>query len=590
MRQEQQKKFISHDGEALFYRHWPALNETTMAQKPSPQTPAIILFHRGHEHSGRIAHLVDELNLPDYQFFAWDARGNGQSPGERGDAPSFACLVRDAEYFFQHIKRDYQLTSDNIAVIGQSVGAVIAATWVHDYVPNIRTLILGSPAFRVKLYVPFAITGLKLLYNFKGNFFVNSYVKPALLTHDKQRQTSFNNDPLITRAISTRVLLDLYSTAKRLIQDAQSIHTPTMVLVSGSDYVVRRKPQQQFFANLASSKKEYHVLPHFYHDTFGEENRQLAIDKVRGFIVECFSFPQMTPSLLQADKMGYTREESDKLSQPERNVIKKLYWRMTRRSLQQAGAISAGIKLGLATGFDSGSTLDYVYCNQATGETGFGRYLDFLYLQSIGWRGIRQRKAHVKALLKIAIDQLRAKNEAVHIVDIAAGHGRYILETINELNPLPDSVLLRDYSDLNVSEGQRLIEEKGLTERVSFEKGDAFNQAELASLTQSPTLAVVSGLYELFGDNQLVSGSLNGLAESMAEGSYLVYTGQPWHPQLEFIARALTSHREGKPWVMRRRTQLEMDQLVAAAGFKKVDMLIDEWGIFTVSLAQRVNS
>jgi len=39
---------------------------------------------------------------------------------------------------------------------------------------------------------------------------------------------------------------------------------------------------------------------------------------------------------------------------------------------------------------------------------------------------------------------------------------------------------------------------------------------------------------------------------------------------------------------MRRRTQREMDQLVEAAGFKKIDMLIDEWGIFTVSLAQKV--
>ena len=39
---------------------------------------------------------------------------------------------------------------------------------------------------------------------------------------------------------------------------------------------------------------------------------------------------------------------------------------------------------------------------------------------------------------------------------------------------------------------------------------------------------------------------------------------------------------------MRRRTQGEMDQLVERAGFRKVDQRIDEWGIFTVSLAVRV--
>ena len=54
----------------------------------------------------------------------------------------------------------------------------------------------------------------------------------------------------------------------------------------------------------------------------------------------------------------------------------------------------------------------------------------------------------------------------------------------------------------------------------------------------------------------------------MPEGGSLIYTNQPWHPQLELIARGLTDW-DGKPWVMRRRTQAEMDDLVRAAGFEK---------------------
>jgi uncharacterized SAM-dependent methyltransferase len=50
----------------------------------------------------------------------------------------------------------------------------------------------------------------------------------------------------------------------------------------------------------------------------------------------------------------------------------------------------------------------------------------------------------------------------------------------------------------------------------------------------------------------------------------------------------LTSHRTGNAWVMRRRTQQEMDQLVAEAGFEKIRQLIDEDGIFSVSLARRL--
>jgi hypothetical protein len=54
------------------------------------------------------------------------------------------------------------------------------------------------------------------------------------------------------------------------------------------------------------------------------------------------------------------------------------------------------------------------------------------------------------------------------------------------------------------------------------------------------------------------------------------------------IARTLTN-RDGVPWIMRRRTQLEMHELVRRAGFEKIGMEIDRWGIFTVSVARRVS-
>ncbi|MGO4554853.1 class I SAM-dependent methyltransferase family protein, partial [Stenotrophomonas sp. 2YAF22] len=47
-------------------------------------------------------------------------------------------------------------------------------------------------------------------------------------------------------------------------------------------------------------------------------------------------------------------------------------------------------------------------------------------------------------------------------------------------------------------------------------------------------------------------------------------------------------HRGGAAWVMRRRTQHEMDELVRLAGFQKVAQRIDDFGIFTVSLARRI--
>eukprot|EP01030_Chromulinospumella_sphaerica_P014436 gene14436-14231_t len=351
----QQHTFSTHDGVELFYRHWPA----TSATGPEPRQ-AILLFHRGHEHSGRIAHLVDELDLPQFDFFAWDARGHGQSPGERGDSPSFATSARDVQTFCDHIGATYGIAPENLAVIAQSVGAVIAATWVHDYAPSIRALVLASPAFKVKLYVPFARSGLALMRRFRGNFFVNSYVKAKFLSHDPERVASYDTDPLITKAISVNVLLGLYEAADRVVADAQAIQVPTQLLISGSDFVVHRKPQQQFFERLGSLKKELHILPGFFHDTLGERDRAVALASARRFILQNFAHPLDRASLLDADKIGATCAESESLAAPlPHNSLRDLYWRMTRASMGLGRKLSEGVKLGFDTGFDSGSTLDY---------------------------------------------------------------------------------------------------------------------------------------------------------------------------------------------------------------------------------------
>ena len=574
MRRAEERTFDTHDGTRLFYRYWPAAAERA--------DRAIVLFHRGHEHSGRLQHIVDELKLDDFAMFAWDARGHGRSPGERGDSPGFGASVKDVDTFIRHIASAHGVRAENIAVIAQSVGAVLISTWAHDYAPRVRCLVLAAPAFKVKLYIPFARLGLRLMHALFGNFFVNSYVKAKFLTHDPERIRSYESDTLITRAISVRILLALYDAADRVVPDAQAIQLPVQLLVSGADWVVHLGPQREFFARLGSAVKEQHVLPGFYHDTLGEKDRQQAIDKVRDFIGRMFAQPPAPPSLLNADRDGHTRSEQVALSAPLPALSpRKLGYGLVRLSMRTLGRLSEGIRLGFATGFDSGSTLDYVYRNRAGGISPLGWMIDRNYLNSIGWRGIRVRKDHIERAIAVAARELRSQQRPVRIADIAAGHGRYVLEAVAKLSPRPESILLRDYSDINVRDGSALIGEKGLNGVARFVKGDAFDEANVAAMTPRPTIAIVSGLYELFPENAPVMASLRGLARAVESGGRLIYTGQPWHPQLELIARTLTSHRGGQAWVMRRRTQAEMDQLVAAAGFEKLEQWTDEWGIST---------
>ena len=561
----------SWDGAELFYRAWIPCEAADKA---------ILLFHRGHEHSGRWQQTVDLLGLEDIAVFAWDARGHGRSPGERGAANNLADVIRDVDAFARHISRDYEIPIENMIVLAHSLAAVGVAAWVHDYAPPIRAMILATAAFHVKLYVPFAVPLLRMKQKLFGPSQVKSYVKSKLLTRDREQAAQYDADPLIFRQIAVNVLLDLNDTANRLVADAGAIQTPTLMIGAGRDWVVSLKAQIEFFQRLSSPLKEIEIYPAAYHAIFHDQDRDLVVQRMRKFVRERFAEQVTQPSLLNADQAGYTRDEYERLKSGG-----GMKFAVARAGLRAAGRLSHGVHLGWRNGFDSGLSLDYVYENKPRGSLGVGRLIDKSYLNSIGWRGIRQRKANLKNALRNVIKELHSEEQPVRILDIATGAGRYVMEIVREFRGISMSAILRDYKQENIDAARALVQEFGL-EDVTVERGDAFDRDSIAAIVPRATIGIVSGLYELFPGNEPVLNSLRGLAGAIEPGGYLIYTNQPWHPQVEFIARVLRN-REGQPWVMRRRTTAEIDELVCVAGFRKIAMEIDQWGMFTVSIAQR---
>src|SRR5213083_393834 len=173
--EETEQTFISWDGAELFYRRW-------VPDKPTDK--ALLLFHRGHEHSGRWQEMVDSLDLDDVAIFAWDARGHGHSSGERGAANSLLDVIKDVDCFARHISKEHCVPWENMIVLAHSLAAVTVAAWVHDHAPPIRAMIFATAAFHVKLYVPFAIPFLRMKQKLFGPGQVKSYVKSKLLTRD----------------------------------------------------------------------------------------------------------------------------------------------------------------------------------------------------------------------------------------------------------------------------------------------------------------------------------------------------------------------------------------------------------------------
>lgn len=575
--------FNSYDGTAMFYRYWLGKSMADIKANVT-QEKIVILLHRGHEHSGRLTELAHAFVQSGYQVFAWDARGNGRSGGERDDAENFGQLVRDLDEFVGVVKAQTGAIDAQLLLVASSLGAVIATSWVHDYAPTVRGMILGTPAFAIRLYVPFALPALKAAKKLGVMSRVSSYVKAKVLTHDDAAQQAYNEDPLISSSISRNLLIDSLQTGKRLVDDAGAIVTSTFILCAGKDYVVDKQVIRDFYESIRSPIKRWAYYPDCYHAIFHEVNKQQVFAECIDFADEIFAKPLSQVDLQHADKPksqadSYSKDRVDRMAVKGFNP----QFALTKFAIQKFGAISDGVATGVKHGFDSGSSLEKVYQNQPQGKNLLGKVVDQFYLNNIGWRGIRIRKKHLLELGQLAIEKLQKDNAQtpIHALDIASGNGYYMFELAESYANLYAE--LRDYDTHNIEVMTQKALQQGLSERLSAVQKDAFDPKSYQNQKQYQ-LAVASGVFELFTDNTKVKTAIQGIYSQLTEGGYFIYTNQPWHPEQEFIGKTLNSH-QGKDWVMRCRSQAEIDQLVISAGFDKVTMRIDEYGIFTVSLA-----
>lgn len=566
--------FISFDKTELFYRAWTPQNGYDRT---------VILLHRGHEHSGRVAHMVEELKLEKTRYFSFDLRGHGKSPGARGWAPNFDTWVNDLNAFSVFLRREQGVEMDRTFVIANSVGSVMAAQWIHDFSPGVRGMVLAAPAFSIKLYIPLALTMLRLVSKMTNKLFVTSYVKSKLLTRDKKEAEGYDADKLITKRIAVSVLVSLFDSAKRLIQDARAIETPTLVLSAGSDFIVRNNIQKTFLDRVSAPQKKFVHLEGFRHALFHETDREKVLQPIRDFVQESYAEVKSNLPMAFPEPKPYSVAEVETLaSKPA--PLKALQYAVMRKMLVTLGPLSRGMALGLEQGFDSGASLDYVYRNKPEGKFVIGKVADYFYLHATGWKGIRQRKNQLRQTLEQALHEIHSRGEKPVVMDCAAGHGRYLYEAVTNV-PFDVSLRVRDINPLNLENSKKLSEEFKLKD-CTYTQVDAFDEAQYKNLEFQPNIVIVSGLFELFSDNRMLFKTLKGIQSVLKPGGYIIYTGQPWHPQLETIARLLNNHR-GTRWIMRARVQAELDALVKYVGFQKLDTAVDGLGIFTVSTAQK---
>ena len=508
--------FSTPHGESLSYDHW---------RSASRRRGAVALIYSGAIQRADPAALIAALDLPDFDFFAFDA-GRLDGPDQ-----SFVATLRSLQSFVEHIGTAHGVPAADLHGVGHGDGALLLAAWAHDQGARVRGLTLIAPTFEIRSSVPFARIGAQLMRAWHGPF-------------RDEREAAL----------------------ERTVSDAGAIACPVQLIVAGADRVAHPESQQRFFDGLSSPAKARLDLPGAPHDVFGAADSATAVLAVRTFVLQQFDAPPqpVDPPVIAKQSAGTASAEPPRPPAPPQQPF-ATRWR---------GRLSEGMRLGLEAGFDSGSALDYVYRAEPNGRGAIGRRIDARYLSTVEANALRERVRHVQTFVLESMERLAERRRDVRLIDIAAGPGRYLLDAVRSSPVKSGAVLLRDIGEAEMRAGQALIARYEMQDVARFEKADAFDRLNLASIFPRPTIAIASGLYERFEDDALVRRSLAGVGDAVQDGGYLIYTCAPWHP-------------EPSPDGIRRRSQATLDRLVEEAGFRKIVQHGDAWGLHTVSLAVR---
>ena len=264
--------FPAADHEKLFYRF----------QAGHSNSAPLLMIHGHGEHSGRYVKFFSELRATGRPIAVFDLRGCGRSGGRAVYVERFEEFLDDVTAFTDFLKGRYEIPP-RFALLGHSLGGLIATAWALRNPESVERLVLSSPLFGIphgRILGPIT----KFLNAFVPRGVLHNPVRPPFLTHDPKEVEKYKTDPLIRRRITVHLVYEMLRVASLFQKGEFAFPFPVTVLMAERDYVVDPQSTRQFFTRLKAPQKALEEFPGFYHEIFNEVEQKRAFDRLRHYI------------------------------------------------------------------------------------------------------------------------------------------------------------------------------------------------------------------------------------------------------------------------------------------------------------------
>lgn len=266
--QPQTNTFSSEEGMNVFYRNW----------KPAGQPKgSVVIAHGFNSHSGYYQWTAEQLAAQNYEVYAIDFPGRGNSDGERYYIGDYNEFVTELNKLVDIARAAHPGLP--VFLMGHSAGGVLSVIYSLTHQDKLNGFICESFAFQVPA-PDFALAVLKGL----SHVFPHAHVV-KLKNEDFSRNQAvvdfMNNDPLIANEVQpTKTMQQLVLADERIKAEAAGIKLPLLILHGTADKATKPSGSQYFHDNASSGDKTLKFYEGHYHDLLNDIDKEMVMNDI----------------------------------------------------------------------------------------------------------------------------------------------------------------------------------------------------------------------------------------------------------------------------------------------------------------------